>query len=117
MTHPARTRQGFTLIELLVAMALMTILTGSVVFIFINAQTIFNTVDAQVQVPTSASVGSPLGDSVGTTWGDVVTPDKQKYSTESESSPAQSGTASESNGRAPADGSKGTRQWARRGTW
>ena len=49
-----------------------------------------------VGATTGASVGSPsspLGDSVGTTWGDVVTPDKQKYSTDSESSPAQSGTA------------------------
>lgn len=43
-------RRGFTLIELLVAMALMTILTGSVVFIFIQSQEIFLTVDARVQV-------------------------------------------------------------------
>ncbi|RMG14289.1 MAG: type II secretion system protein [Planctomycetota bacterium] len=41
---------GFTLVELLVAMALMTILTGSVVFIFMEAQNIFVTVDARVQV-------------------------------------------------------------------
>lgn len=43
-------RRGFTLIELLVAMALMTILTGSVVFIFMQAQNIFSTMDARVQV-------------------------------------------------------------------
>ena len=45
-----RRGKGFTLIELLVAMALMTILTGSVVFIFIESQEIFTTVDARVQV-------------------------------------------------------------------
>lgn len=43
-------RGAFTLIELLVAIALMTILTGSVVFIFIQSQKIFLTVDARVQV-------------------------------------------------------------------
>src|SRR5688500_6949528 len=43
-------RLGFTLVELMVAMALMMILTGSVVFIFIQAQKIFSTVDARVQV-------------------------------------------------------------------
>lgn len=43
-------RGAFTLIELLVAMALMTILTGSVVFIFTQSQKIFLTVDAKVQV-------------------------------------------------------------------
>jgi prepilin-type N-terminal cleavage/methylation domain-containing protein len=43
-------RSAFTLIELLVAMALMTILTGSVVFIFMQSQKIFLTVDARVQV-------------------------------------------------------------------
>lgn len=47
---PPPSRRGFTLIELLVAMALMTILTGSVVFIFIESQEIFTTVDARVQV-------------------------------------------------------------------
>jgi len=47
---PRRPRRGFTLVELLVAIALMTILTGSVVFIFIQAQKIFLTVDARVQV-------------------------------------------------------------------
>lgn len=40
----------FTLIELLVAIALSTILTGAVVFIFIQAQEIFISVDAKVQV-------------------------------------------------------------------
>jgi prepilin-type N-terminal cleavage/methylation domain-containing protein len=45
-----RSSSGFTLIELLVAIALMTILTGSVVFIFIQSQKIFLTVDARVQV-------------------------------------------------------------------
>lgn len=43
-------RAAFTLVELMVAMALMMILTGSVVFIFIQAQKIFSTVDARVQV-------------------------------------------------------------------
>jgi prepilin-type N-terminal cleavage/methylation domain-containing protein len=47
---PPTQRRGFTLIELLVAIALMTILTGSVVFIFIQSQKIFATVDARVQV-------------------------------------------------------------------
>lgn len=47
---PAARRVGFTLVELMVAMALMMILTGSVVFIFIQAQKIFSTVDARVQV-------------------------------------------------------------------
>ncbi|MGE0713159.1 MAG: PilW family protein [Planctomycetota bacterium] len=42
--------RGFTLIELLVAIALSTILTGAVVFIFIQAQEIFTSVDAKVQV-------------------------------------------------------------------
>ncbi len=46
----AARRTGFTLVELMVAMALMMILTGSVVFIFIQAQKIFLTVDARVQV-------------------------------------------------------------------
>jgi prepilin-type N-terminal cleavage/methylation domain-containing protein len=51
MTRTAgRRRPGFTLVELMVAMALMMILTGSVVFIFIQAQKIFATVDARVQV-------------------------------------------------------------------
>lgn len=51
MTHPLVARRvGFTLVELMVAMALMMILTGSVVFIFIQAQKIFLTVDARVQV-------------------------------------------------------------------
>lgn len=45
-----KARTGFTLVELMVAMALMMILTGSVVFIFIQAQKIFLTVDARVQV-------------------------------------------------------------------
>jgi prepilin-type N-terminal cleavage/methylation domain-containing protein len=45
-----KARGGFTLVELMVAMALMMILTGSVVFIFIQAQKIFLTVDARVQV-------------------------------------------------------------------
>lgn len=51
-TRPrARARlHGFTLIELLVAITLMVILTGSVTFIFIQAQEIFSTVDAKVQV-------------------------------------------------------------------
>jgi type II secretory pathway pseudopilin PulG len=43
-------KRSFTLIELLVAVALSTILTGSVVFIFIQAQEIFISVDAKVQV-------------------------------------------------------------------
>ena len=48
---PRRASQrGFTLIELLVAVALSTILTGAVVFIFIQAQEIFISVDAKVQV-------------------------------------------------------------------
>lgn len=46
----ARPRRGFTFVELLVAIALMVILTGSVVFIFIQAQKIFVSVDAKVQV-------------------------------------------------------------------
>lgn len=46
----ASRRHGFTLVELLIAIALMTILTGTVVFIFIQSQKIFITVDAQVQV-------------------------------------------------------------------
>ena len=46
----AAPRGGFTLVELMVAMALMMILTGSVVFIFMQAQEIFLTVDARVQV-------------------------------------------------------------------
>jgi type II secretory pathway pseudopilin PulG len=45
-----RAKATFTLVELMVAMALMTILTGSVVFIFMQAQEIFVTVDARVQV-------------------------------------------------------------------
>lgn len=49
MTRPQRPA-GFTLIELMVAMALMMILTGSVVFIFIQAQKIFTTVNARVEV-------------------------------------------------------------------
>jgi prepilin-type N-terminal cleavage/methylation domain-containing protein len=48
--RPRARRAAFTLIELMVAMALMMILTGSVVFIFIQAQKIFSTVDARVQV-------------------------------------------------------------------
>ena len=48
--RPATGSRGFTLIELLVSMALMTILTGSVVFVFIQAQKIFVTLDAKVQV-------------------------------------------------------------------
>ena len=47
---PRARRRGFTLIELLVAMALMTVLTGSVVFIFIQAQEMFVSMDAKVQV-------------------------------------------------------------------
>lgn len=43
-------RRAFTLVELMVAMALMTILTGSIVFIFIQSQDIFTTLDAKVQV-------------------------------------------------------------------
>jgi type II secretory pathway pseudopilin PulG len=43
-------RSGFTFVELLVAMTLMMILTGSVVFIFMQAQEIFLAVDARVQV-------------------------------------------------------------------
>lgn len=51
MMHPVQAlRRGFTLVELMVATVLMTILTGSVVFIFIQAQKIFITVDAKVQV-------------------------------------------------------------------
>src|SRR4051812_8260346 len=49
MTRHSR-RSGLTLIELLVAMALMTVLTGTIVFIFTQAQTIFTQVDAKVQV-------------------------------------------------------------------
>ncbi len=45
-----RRGRGFTFIELMVATVLMTILTGSVVFIFIQAQKIFIAVDAKVQV-------------------------------------------------------------------
>lgn len=48
--HTARSRRGFTLVELMVAMALMTILTGSVVFIFMQAQNLFQQMDARVQV-------------------------------------------------------------------
>lgn len=50
--RPLYTRgsRRFTLIELLVAIALSTILTGAVVFIFIQAQEIFISVDAKVQV-------------------------------------------------------------------
>lgn len=43
-------RAGLTLIELMVAMALMTVLTGTIVFIFTQAQNIFQQVDAKVQV-------------------------------------------------------------------
>jgi prepilin-type N-terminal cleavage/methylation domain-containing protein len=51
MTRNAGARRpGFTLVELMVAMALMMILTGSVVFIFTQAQKIFSKVDASVQV-------------------------------------------------------------------
>ncbi len=48
--RPTEAKRGFTLVELLVAIALSTILTGSVVFIFIQAQEIFISVDAKVQV-------------------------------------------------------------------
>jgi type II secretory pathway pseudopilin PulG len=41
---------GLTLVELMVAMALMTVLTGTIVFIFTQAQNIFQQVDAKVQV-------------------------------------------------------------------
>jgi prepilin-type N-terminal cleavage/methylation domain-containing protein len=50
MSRPSKIRRAFTLVELLVAVALMTILTGSVVFIFLQAQRIFIRVDAKVQV-------------------------------------------------------------------
>lgn len=43
-------KRRFTLIELMVAIALGTILTGSIVFIFIQASAIFTKVDATVQV-------------------------------------------------------------------
>jgi prepilin-type N-terminal cleavage/methylation domain-containing protein len=43
-------RRAFTLVELMVAMALMTILTGSVVFIFMQAQEIFKNMSARVAV-------------------------------------------------------------------
>ena len=49
-----RPTDGLTLVELLVSIALMTILTGSVVFVFIQAQTIFAHVDAKVQVYQNA---------------------------------------------------------------
>ena len=42
--------KSFTLVELMVAVALMVILTGSVVFIFARSQEIFLKVDARVQV-------------------------------------------------------------------
>jgi type II secretory pathway pseudopilin PulG len=41
---------GITLIELMVAMALMTVLTGTIIFIFSQAQTIYGLVDAKVKV-------------------------------------------------------------------
>jgi hypothetical protein len=45
---------GFTLVELLVSIALMLILTGTVVYIFINAQNIYIATDAKVQVYQNA---------------------------------------------------------------
>ena len=42
-------RAGFTLIELLVSVTLMTILTGSVVFVFVQAQKIFVQLDAKAR--------------------------------------------------------------------
>ncbi len=45
-----RQARAFTLIELLVSMTLMTILTGVVVFAFVQAQEIFVKLDAKVQV-------------------------------------------------------------------
>jgi type II secretory pathway pseudopilin PulG len=41
---------GITLIELMVAMALMTVLTGTIIFIFTQAQSIYSHVDAKVKV-------------------------------------------------------------------
>jgi prepilin-type N-terminal cleavage/methylation domain-containing protein len=43
-------RRGLTLVELMVAMALMTVLTGTIIFIFAQAQTIYAHVDAKVKV-------------------------------------------------------------------
>jgi prepilin-type N-terminal cleavage/methylation domain-containing protein len=45
-----RRERGLTLVELMVAMALMTVLTGTIIMIFSQAQTIYGRVDAQVKV-------------------------------------------------------------------
>lgn len=45
-----RRSRGITLIELMVAMALMTVLTGTIIFIFSQAQNIYAHVDAKVKV-------------------------------------------------------------------
>lgn len=45
-----RRARGLTLVELMVAMALMTVLTGTIIFIFSQAQTIYAQVNAKVQV-------------------------------------------------------------------
>lgn len=49
-----RRPNGLTLVELLISIALMTILTGSVVFVFIQAQNIYTHVDAKVAVYQNA---------------------------------------------------------------
>jgi type II secretory pathway pseudopilin PulG len=48
--HRMRRGRAITLIELMVAMALMTVLTGTIIFIFSQAQTIYAHVDAKVKV-------------------------------------------------------------------
>ncbi|HZV02295.1 MAG TPA: prepilin-type N-terminal cleavage/methylation domain-containing protein [Planctomycetota bacterium] len=45
-----RKKAGITLVELMVAMALMTVLTGTIIFIFSQAQAIYAAVDAKVKV-------------------------------------------------------------------
>src|SRR4051794_398906 len=46
----SRRGRGLTLVELMVAMALMTVLTGTIIFIFSQAQMIYSQVDAKVKV-------------------------------------------------------------------
>src|SRR5437764_7376642 len=46
----SRRGRGLTLVELMVAMALMTVLTGTIIFIFSQAQSIYAHVDAKVKV-------------------------------------------------------------------
>ena len=51
---------GLTLVELMVAMALMTVLTGTIVFIFTQAQNIFVQVDAKGPVIVRFGRGSDI---------------------------------------------------------